>query len=364
MPARPVNFLVGWSSGDTNTITVSGLFSVSKSGGGSQTITRNVFRGVTYSVGSSGSGPGSTGLRTYSNGQVGLDDRQGAGADGDYNDLTILPNYGKFFGASGGSCSYRWDAPAPPAVAVYFNGKVNEEVTVGTNVTVAWECADIDLFPPTGEINIYPTGTSANGMLGLNGPVTANSSLLTTPAVGVYSIIFLGTNDGGSTSAGANLIVHAKPVISSFTISNSSPIQGQSITLTWVTANASEVSISGNANAFAGGSGSPSSSLSGSYTWSPSIGGSFNATITAKNPVGYTVTETVYWTVRDETPNSFGWDNSLDSSPPGVLKESNTISINGFGPTQYPSSQLPIKSNYPVQVMVNGDGVWRDVQQI
>ena len=364
MPARSVNFLVGWSSDDTNTITVSGLFSVSKSGGGSETVTRNVNRGQTYSVGSSGSGPGSTGLQTYSNGQVGLDDRQGAGADGDYNDLTILPNYGKFFGASGGSCSYRWDAPAPPAVAVYFNGEVNEEVTVGTNVTVAWECTDIDLFPPTGAISISPAGTSANGMQGLNGPVTANSSLLTTPAVGSYEITYTGTNDGGSTSATSYLTVYAKPEVSSFTISNTSPAQGQSITLSWTTTGASEVSISGNANAFAGGSGSPSSNLSGSYTWSPSIGGNFSATITAKNPVGYTVTETVYWTVRDETPFSFEWDDKIDSSPPGSLQESNTININGFGPTQYPSSKLPIKSNYPVQVMVNGDGVWRDVQQI
>ncbi len=32
--------------------------------------------------------------------------------------------------------------------------------------------------------------------------------------------------------------------------------------------------------------------------------------------------------------------------------------------TQYTSNKLPIKSNYPIQVQIGGDGVWRDVEAI
>lgn len=360
MAARPVNFLVGWSSGDTNTITVNGLFSVSKSGGGSQTITRNVVRGQVYSVGSSGSGPGSTGLRTYSNGQVGLDDRQGAGADGDYNDLTILPDRGAFYGASGGSCSYKWDAPPAPTVQLYLNGLAdNRQVSQGDVVNVVWETISNDIFDATGSITASPA------ISGFGGAVTASAGQsFTTLPIGTTTFTFTGTNDGGSNSVSRSVTVYALPVIDSFTISNSSPLQGQSVTISWTTTNATSISVTGSpSGVFAGVN--PPSSVDGSFTFTPTIGGSYSAKLRAENPVGAYVESNIYWTVRDETPNTFGWDDKLDANLfQRQNQESNTITINGFGPTQYPNSYLPIKSNYPVQVMINGDGIWRDVEAI
>ena len=362
MAARQVNFLVGWSSGDTNTITVNGLFSVSKSGGGSQTVTRNVVRGQVYSVGSNGSGPGSTGLKTYSNGQVGLDDRQGAGADGDYNDLTILPDRGNFYGASGGSCSYKWNAPPAPTVQLYLNGSSqNLGVSQGNVVNVVWETISNDEFAATGSIATNPD------IAGFGGPVTANAGQsFTTLPVGTTTFTYTGTNDGGSNSISRSVTVYALPVINSFTISNSSPLQGQSVTVTWTTTNATSILITGspsNASAFPGVN--IPGSYDGSFTFTPTTGGSYSAKLKASNPVGAYVEQSIYWTVRDETPNAFEWDDKLDVSLlQNQNQESNTIIINGFGPTQYTNSYLPIKSNYPVQVMINGDGIWRDVEQI
>ena len=360
MAARPVNFLVGWSSGDTNTITVNGLFSVSKSGGGSQTITRNVVRGQVYNVGSSGSGPGSTGLRTYSNGQVGLDDRQGAGADGDYNDLTILPDRGAFYGASGGSCKYKWDAPPAPTVQLYLNGVTDDiAVSTGDTVNVVWETISNDEFAATGSITASPEVSS------FGGPVTANQGqTFTTLPIGTTTFSYTGTNDGGSSTVSRSVTVYPLPKIDSFTISNSNPLQGQSVTVTWSTTDAVVVSLTANPGSAFPGVTIPSN-VDASFSFVPTTGGSYSAKLRAENQVGAYVEQLIYWTVRDETPNTFGWDDKLDVS---LLQrqnqESNTITINGFGPTQYPNSNLPIKSNYPVQIMVNGDGIWRDVEQI
>jgi hypothetical protein len=38
--------------------------------------------------------------------------------------------------------------------------------------------------------------------------------------------------------------------------------------------------------------------------------------------------------------------------------ESNQLIIEGF------EVPLTIKSNYPIEVMVNGDGIWRNVEEI
>ena len=46
--------------------------------------------GSTNGYSTSGSGPGSVGYRIDSSTQIGLDDRQGAGADNDYNDLIVV----------------------------------------------------------------------------------------------------------------------------------------------------------------------------------------------------------------------------------------------------------------------------------
>ena len=61
---------------------------------GSRTV--NVGYGQVYNLSSSGSGPGYTSLRRLNSQTLGLDDRQGAGSDNDFNDLTVTPNHGSF----------------------------------------------------------------------------------------------------------------------------------------------------------------------------------------------------------------------------------------------------------------------------
>jgi len=95
-----VKFTVSRSAGDSNTVTFT-----KQSGDGPGTITFGPDSAtiiVQMSVGavytrtsSTNSGPGSLGFRLSGN-TLGLDDRQGAGADNDYNDLTITPDRGTF----------------------------------------------------------------------------------------------------------------------------------------------------------------------------------------------------------------------------------------------------------------------------
>jgi len=95
-----VTFTVSRSAGDSNTVTFT-----KRSGDGpgtitfgpdSATITVQMSVGAVYMrTSSTNSGPGSLNFRLSGN-TLGLDDRQGAGADNDYNDLTITPNRGTF----------------------------------------------------------------------------------------------------------------------------------------------------------------------------------------------------------------------------------------------------------------------------
>jgi len=61
----------------------------------------------------------------------------------------------------------------------------------------------------------------------------------------------------------------------------------------------------------------------------------------------------------DLTPDEFGFNDSLENTVfVNTNLESNQIEVKGF------EVSLPIKSNYPIQVMVNGDGIWRNVEEI
>lgn len=70
---------------------------------------RNVYVGwnQTYNLSANGSGPGNVAMRRLNNNTLGLDDRQGAGADNDYNDMIIYVNNGGFINNS----QYRGPAP-------------------------------------------------------------------------------------------------------------------------------------------------------------------------------------------------------------------------------------------------------------
>ena len=105
---RTVTWSVSRNAGDSNTVTFS-----KQSGNGPSNITfgpnggnitTQISAGAVYTrTSSTNSGPGSLAFRLSGN-TLGLDDRQGSGADNDFNDLTITPSVGRFTSDS------RWEA--------------------------------------------------------------------------------------------------------------------------------------------------------------------------------------------------------------------------------------------------------------
>ena len=97
---RTVTWSVSRNAGDSNTVTFSrqsgngpSAITFGPNGGN---ITTQISSGAVYTrTGSTNSGPGSLAFRLSGN-TLGLDDRQGAGADGDFNDLQITPDQGRF----------------------------------------------------------------------------------------------------------------------------------------------------------------------------------------------------------------------------------------------------------------------------
>ena len=113
----PAYVEVTWSisreAGDANTVT----YSLAEGDGPSSmtfgpnggTQRHQIAVGSIYNLTStSKSGPGSLGLRISGN-TLQLDDRRGAGADSDWNDLQVTPNYGRWNGTG----QYRLDARLP-----------------------------------------------------------------------------------------------------------------------------------------------------------------------------------------------------------------------------------------------------------
>ena len=112
VPPPPEERIVRWSvsrnAGDSNTVTFSKQSGIGPGsitfGPNSSNIDTLIGAGAVYTrTGSTNSGPGSLGFRLSGN-TLGLDDRQGAGADNDYNDLQVTPNQGRFTSDS------RWEA--------------------------------------------------------------------------------------------------------------------------------------------------------------------------------------------------------------------------------------------------------------
>ena len=105
---RTVTWSVSRNAGDNNTVTFS-----KQSGNGPSNITfgpnggnitTQISAGAVYTrTSSTNSGPGSLAFRLSGN-TLGLDDRQGSGADNDFNDLQITPSDGRFTSDS------RWEA--------------------------------------------------------------------------------------------------------------------------------------------------------------------------------------------------------------------------------------------------------------
>jgi len=248
--------------------------------------------------------------------------------------------------------------PAPTILEFYTN---NPEITVGENSTLSWITS--------GNISGI-TSVSINQGIGVvsdSGAVTVSPTVTTSYTLTTSSLLGGGTSttcQAGATQCNnpVTVTVYPKPVIDSFTISNSSPLSGESVTFSWTTTGVASLTLTGSQGAF-NGSSPTNLALDGSFTFIAGAGGYYTAKLTGFNPLNAKDEKIISFTVRDETPNPFEFTTS-DSNQPNEQRESNTLTINGFSPTQYTDNKLPIKSNYPIQIMINGDGVWRDVQQI
>ena len=97
---KTVTFTVTRSAGDENTVTFTRQSGTGPSsitfGPNGNNVTAQISQGTVYTrTSSTNSGPGSLAFRLIGN-TLGLDDRQGAGSDNDFNDLTVTPNHGSF----------------------------------------------------------------------------------------------------------------------------------------------------------------------------------------------------------------------------------------------------------------------------
>lgn len=262
---------------------------------------------------------------------------------------TAVSSGGAIFAWAQASVSVSWVTIEPPVITSFVTN--NEEITAGQTSTLSWTISD------------NPTTVSIDQGIG---SVSANAATVVSPTQTTTYTLSASNVAGSATPKSVTITVYPKPEIDSFTISSTDILQGNTITAQWQTTGATTVVLSGSSGAFPASQFPPSNvNVDGSYSWTAGEGGSYTIKLTAYNQLEVKEEKILSFTVRDETPNAFEWEDKTEVSLLERLnQESETITINGFGPTQYPLSQLPIKSNYPIEVMVNGDGIWRNVEEI
>ncbi|AOV57280.1 virion structural protein [Synechococcus phage S-CAM1] len=221
----------------------------------------NVGFGQTYNLSSSGSGPGNTALRRLNSQTLGLDDRQGAGADNDYNDMIV-------YVSGGGTFTGNSTFSGPPATygcmdsnAVNYNSSANvnsgciyanpnpqltvngstatQTIVEGDAITVSWSANDSQ-YMYTGSIS----GQGAPGSLSSSqyggGSFVANPTSNTTYT---YSVSYAPPTRNDSFSIPVN-VKEIPEIIASFP-NGSTILRGNSTNLVWSTSgDATTMSIS------------------------------------------------------------------------------------------------------------------------
>ena len=246
--------------------------------GGNRTVSVNF--GQTFSLSSSGSGPGYTSIKRLNSQTLGLDDRQGAGADGDYNDMIVYVSGGSFTNDStlaGPPATYGCMDPnavnynssanvnsgcvyANPNPALLINGATTTPTIVeGDSITVSWSASDTQ-YMYTGVISGQGAPGSLSSSSYANGSFVAQPTSNTTYT---YSVSYAPPTKYASFSI--PVIVKEIPEITVRFLNNSSNtiFRGQSATLDWtVSGDATSLSISPDYG---------SQNLSGQITVSPTV---------------------------------------------------------------------------------------------
>ena len=245
------------SAGDSNYVTWGPITIGPNSGSG----TWNLPDGTTYSVSCSGSGPGYCALRVLSPQSLGLDDRQGAGADQDWNDMIVNCTSGTWqgswpnitfvtssnvYGCTDDAAS-NYDSSAtvnqgciylPPTVSL----TADKNYTINPNPVVlsysvtgnpGFDSASITNY---GEVINYPGYTRIGQTR--SGNVLVYPGSTTTYTLNAYA-------PGSQQAQAAQTIIAYTPPTVFLTLSSSQIIRGQSATLSWyITGDASTMSIS------------------------------------------------------------------------------------------------------------------------
>jgi len=343
--------------------------------------------GSTNGYSTQGSGPGSVGYRINSSTQIGLDDRQGAGADNDYNDLIVTITSGNAEFRSNGLYVY-YD---PPVISG-FSASPNPQ-TSGTdgipnyNTRLSWgyqNATSLTLTSSAGEswnvlgttsrnITNLPqsTGSGATRSYTLTANNPDRPAVSETITVTVYNdrtpsnswtTSFTGLEPSTQytrrlgTLSGIDMTIKVESSSSGVFFSNSSGggfanpkyfTNGQSVYVR-------TTSLPFNTNT-SGLSSSATSGKTNTKTFSVSVGGlsSFNVSYTTRAPV---IKET------------FDYDGSVGQYP---FEDIDLISNT---PTEYGLTQtlnmddieidMPVETDDPnVQIKIN-NGSWRNIQEI
>ena len=177
-----VTFAITRDAGDENTLTFGGVFTVGPNSGN---VGFFFNPGQTYGYSTSGNGPGSVGIRVDSSTQIGLDDRQGAGSDNDYNDLIVRITSGNAT-FSGGGMFVNYDpvvinsftaSPNPQNssnATRQYSTRLSWSSTGGTSASITSNAGETFSVGTTGALDITNLPQST---VGSNSPATRNYTL-------------------------------------------------------------------------------------------------------------------------------------------------------------------------------------------
>jgi len=215
-------------------------------GPNSGSTTVNLPYGQTYSLTSSGSGPGYTEMQVFSDTRIGLDDRRGAGADNDFNDMILDASAGRF-SSSGGTVYYSTPTPVfgctdpeatnynpnaqtndgsciypIPVPSLTFYGQETGTMIRGDITNIQWEISNYDkvtsAFINPGNYQVTYNG----GNLSLSPTQTTTYTLCVNYLVG----------GGGQNCDSVTIVVYVPPNIT-LTVDNNPIVRGQTTTLRW-----------------------------------------------------------------------------------------------------------------------------------
>jgi|TARA_A200000159_G_C7321053_1_gene338879 hypothetical protein len=280
---------------------------------GSRTV--NVGWNQTYNLSANGSGPGNVAMRRLNNNTLGLDDRQGAGADGDYNDMIIYVNNGGFINNS----QYRSPTPVygcTNSAAINYNPSAQVDdgscvvvnptlyLTSSNNPLIRGQSTNISWSTSYGQ---YMQSATVTGIGNVN---TSGSSSIQPQSSGTYT--FTVSWNGGSRSTSLQQTVYIPPQITAYFDTNTIVLGGNT-RLWW--------STSGDAS---------------TMTISPSIG----ATLLSSNAIVQPTLTTTYTLTANGVAGSTSEQLTLTVIQPPSLEVS--------GPIVVPYGQETINFSYEV----------------